>query len=266
MHPTLHDVIDLAKCAGEIVRAGYGRTHHVLHKSAIDLVTEIDHQSEAYLVASIRARFPHHSITTEEAGDIEANGIASTVKQSPHCCWYIDPLDGTVNYSHGLQLFCVSVGYAEDGKLLLGAIYDPMHDECYSAEYGRGAFLNGEPIHVADTPDLAHSLLVTGFAYDLWERDTNLDNFIYFSKRTQAVRRLGSAALDLCFVAAGRLDGYWEINIKSYDIAAGALIVREAGGIATRINGSDSILIPPNDIVAANPVLHPQLLKHLQRG
>jgi myo-inositol-1(or 4)-monophosphatase len=257
MQPTLQDVIELAKGAGDIVRAGYGRAHQVGHKGAIDLVTEVDHQSEDYLVASIRQRFPQHSIITEEAGALDGQA---------RCRWYIDPLDGTVNYSHGLQIFCVSVGYAEDGKLLLGAIYDPMHDECYAAEAGKGAFLNGEPIHVAGTPDLGHSLLVTGFAYDLWERDTNLDNFIYFSKRTQAVRRLGSAALDLCFVAAGRLDGYWEINIKSYDIAAGALIVQEAGGRATKISGSADILTSPYDIVAANPVLHGELLKHLQRG
>lgn len=256
MQPTLNFLIELAKSAGEIVRRGYGQRHVIQYKSEIDLVTEVDHQSEAHLVAAIRRAYPEHSLITEEAGSLAGQAC---------CMWYIDPLDGTVNYSHGLPFFCVSVAYAEDGQMRLGVVYDPMRDECFSAERGQGAWLNGELMHVSHTPDLAHSLLVTGFPYDMWESEANnLDNFIRFSRRSQAVRRLGSAALDLCYVAAGRLDGYWEIKIKPWDIAAGGLIVAEAGGVVTKLNGSPDYMAPPYDILATNPFVHAEMLKGLQ--
>ncbi len=256
MQPALNFVIELARGAGEIVRRGYGQQHDIQYKSAIDLVTEVDHQSEAYLVEAIRRAHPDHSLITEEAGI-----LAGQVR----CRWYVDPLDGTVNYSHGMPFFCVSVAYAEDGLVRLAAIHDPLRDECFSAERGKGAWLNGAPIHVSASADLAHSLLVTGFPYDMWESEANnLDNFIRFSRRSQAVRRLGSAALDLCYVAAGRLDGYWEIKIKAWDIAAGALIVEEAGGRVTKLDGSSDYMTPPFDILAANPYIHGEMLKGFQ--
>jgi myo-inositol-1(or 4)-monophosphatase len=248
MQPTLADLTTMARQAGEILRQGYGHEHTIHHKGAIDLVTDSDQRSEQLIISTIRNKFPEHRIITEESGTLSGD--------SEHC-WYIDPLDGTINYAHDVPLFTVSVAYAIDDQLELGAVYDPMRDECFSAERGRGAWLNNRPIKVSCASTLQDSLLVTGFPYDLWENsDQHLKYFGRFSTRSQGVRRLGSAALDLCYVAAGRLDGYWELSIKSYDIAAAALIAREAGALATRIDGSDGILKSPCNILAANPAIH----------
>jgi myo-inositol-1(or 4)-monophosphatase len=257
MRPSIEDVKNLAFQAGAIVRAGYGQNHSVTYKGAIDLVTEIDHQSEDFLVAAIRAKYPEHSIITEESGKLEG------VKNQR---WFLDPLDGTVNFSHDLPVFSVSVAYAEEGRVELGVVYDPIRDECFSAERSRGAWLNGNPIHVSATPDMQHALMATGFPYDMWENpDNNLDNFIRISKVTQGVRRLGSATLDLCYVASGRLDGYWEIRTKSWDIAAGGLIVEEAGGVVTKVNGDPQYMTWHYDVMASTPRLHPLLLSELNR-
>ncbi len=258
MKPTLQHLITWAAEAGEIVRAGYGQSHDISYKGTIDLVTETDHRSEDLLIGHIRREFPDHSILTEESGKLD--GLSSQR-------WFVDPLDGTVNYSHGLPLFGVSLAYAENGQVQLGVIYNPLHNECFSAERGQGAWLNGAPIHVTDTPDLIHSLLVTGFPYDMWERpDNNLDNFIALSRLSQGVRRLGSAAMDLCYVAAGWLDGYWEIRIKPWDIAAGALIVEEAGGVVTKLSGAPDYMQPPYDILACTPKLYESILGVLNKG
>jgi myo-inositol-1(or 4)-monophosphatase len=247
MEPALTDLITWARQAGEIVRAGYGKKHTIRYKSAVDLVTDTDHRSEDFLIDNIRRNFPDHSIITEESGDLA--GLSSRR-------WFIDPLDGTINFSHNMPLFAISLGYAVDGEVRLGVIYDPLRDECFSAERGKGAFLNDEPMHVSDTPDLIHSLLVTGFPYDMWETpNNNLDHFVNFARRCQSLRRLGSAALDLAYVATGRLDGYWEIRIKPWDIAAGTLLVEEAGGVVTKINGSREYLTPPYDVLATTPRL-----------
>ena len=258
MKPTLEHLITWAAEAGEIVRAGYGQSHDISYKGNIDLVTETDHHSEDLIISHIRREFPDHSIITEESGKLD--GLSSQR-------WFIDPLDGTVNYSHGMPLFGVSLAYTENGRVQLGVIYNPIHNECFSAERGQGAWLNGTPIHVKDTPDLIHSLLVTGFPYDMWERtDNNLDNFIALSRLTQGVRRLGSAAMDLCYVAAGWLDGYWEIRIKPWDIAAGALIVEEAGGVVTKLNGETDYMQPPYDILACTPRLYESIRGVLNKG
>lgn len=257
MKPTLEHLITWAAEAGEIVRAGYGKSHEISYKGIIDLVTETDHHSEDLLIDHIRQEFPDHSIITEESGKLA--GLSSQR-------WFVDPLDGTVNYSHGMPLCGVSLAYAENGQVQLGVIYNPILDQCFSAERGKGAWLNGAPIHVKDPPDLIHSLLVTGFPYDMWERpDNNLDNFIVLSRLSQGVRRLGSAALDLCFVAAGWLDGYWEIRIKPWDIAAGALIVEEAGGVVTKLNGEADYMQSPYDILACAPRLHGAILEVLNK-
>jgi len=258
MRPTLNDLQDLVKLAGEILRSGYGQEHQVNHKGRVDLVTEIDHLSEAALIAAIRSRFPTHHILAEESGSL-------TGGEGDDHFWYIDPLDGTVNYAHQVPLFTVSVAYAYRGQVQLGAIYDPMRDECYYGERGHGAWLNGCRLSVSHTTELVHSLLVTGFPYDTWESvENNLNHFARFTMRSQGVRRLGSAALDLCYVAAGRLDGFWEIRINSWDIAAGGLLVEEAGGIVTKIDGAPDYLSPPCSILAANPALYPQMLELLQ--
>ena len=252
MQPTLDEVIRWAKEAGALLRQGFGQHHDVRYKGLIDPVTEMDRASEALLLERIREAFPHHAIISEESGTLTGHQAHR---------WYIDPLDGTVNYAHGLPIFAVSVAYFEGDQPCLGVVYDPMRDECFYAERGKGAFLNGQPVRVSTTPDLIHALLVTGFPYDLdGSRPDNLDLFATFTRRTQGVRRLGSAALDLCYVASGRLDGYWELELAPWDLAAGVLIAREAGALITRLNGEPDVLQPPYDVLAANPYLHQQML------
>ncbi len=256
LQPALSDLENMARQAGAILRAGYGKRHDITHKGAIDLVTDTDHLSEDLLVSTIQTKFPGHHIVTEEAGI-----LAGDLEH----CWYIDPLDGTVNFAHDVPLFCVTLAYAFRGEMQLGVIYEPMRDECYTAERGKGAWMNGEAIHVSTTPDLLHSLLVTGFPYDMWSTSlNNLKYFTHFSLCSQGVRRLGSAALDLAYIAAGRLDGFWEITLRPWDIAAGGLLVREAGGVVTRMDGSPDILQSPISILAGNPVIHPLMLPIFQ--
>lgn len=262
MTPTLSEVESLARQAGGILlasfnqRPGYGHHLDVDYKSLIDPVTEVDRQSEAYLLGEIRSRYPDHRVVTEESGKIAGQDC---------CIWYIDPLDGTVNFTHGVPIFSVSIAFARDNRLELGVVYDPIQDECFSAERGRGAWLNGKPIQASRTRDLDHSLLVTGFPYDIRTNPVNnLDNYARFSLRSQGVRRLGSAALDLCYVAAGRLDGYWETVLFAYDMAAGALIAEEAGAVVTDLYGGTNYLASPQSVLAANAVIHSQMLAVLQ--
>ena len=255
--PRLLDLEILARQAGVILRASFGGRLQVQHKGAIDLVTEADRLSEAFLLGEIQRRFPGQRVVAEESGEL--NGHASQA-------WYVDPLDGTVNYAHGLPIFSVSLAYAEAGQVRLGVVYDPMRDECFSAERGCGASLNGQPLRVAEAPDLDRSLLVTGFPYDIRTNpQNNLGHYAHLALRSQAVRRLGSAALDLCYVAAGRFDGYWEIRLEAWDLAAGALIAEEAGAVVTQMDGSPDYLTPPHSIIAAHPTSHPLLLKELDQ-
>jgi myo-inositol-1(or 4)-monophosphatase len=258
MMPNLEFMETLARGAGEILRAGFGTQHRVDHKGEIDLVTEMDHRSEAYLLKEIHRRCPGHRVVAEESGD-----SGGRVKE----IWYVDPLDGTVNYAHGIPIYSVSLAFARAGTVTLAAVYDPMQDECFSAELGRGVWLNGEPIEVSDCRDLDRSLLVTGFPYDVRTNpENNLDNYAYFTLCTRGVRRLGSAALDLCYVATGRFDGFWEIRLSPWDVAAGALIAQEAGALVTDLVGGPDYLSAPQSIVAANPHLHPQILSGLKNG
>jgi myo-inositol-1(or 4)-monophosphatase len=253
---TLSQVEEIARGAGEILRAGFEREHQVTYKGAIDLVTEMDHQSEAFILAAIRRLLPGSSILTEEAGHLAGD--------EEHL-WYVDPLDGTVNYAHGVPIFSVSIGYAYRGRTTLGVVYDPLRDETFSAERGRGAWLNGRPIHVSAARELKDSLLVTGFPYDTWNSPrNNLEYFGRFARLTQGVRRLGSAALDLCYVAAGRFDGFWELGINAWDIAAAGLLAEEAGARVTSVDGSPDYLAPPQSILAAPPALHPRMLAVLR--
>jgi len=249
MHPELNSIIDWSKKAGQIIKNGFGQEHQIELKSEIDLVTEIDKQSEAYLIAEIRKRFPEHTVVGEESGTLNGHHSEST--------WYIDPLDGTSNYAHGVPIFSVSIAYAYRGKVQMGVVYDPMQNECFYAERGQGAYRNGQKLQVSAANSLIRSMLVTGFPYDVHTtRENNLDYFRNFLLKAQAVRRLGSAALDMCYVAAGRLDGYWELSLKAWDIAAGVLMVEESGGIVTKLDGTPFSLTPPYDIVVANPNIH----------
>ena len=249
--PTLEFIETLAKKAGEILRSGYGKQHEINHKGAIDLVTEIDYLSEALILQELRMAFPEHQIVSEESG----------AQHGSDCClWYIDPLDGTVNYAHNIPFFSVSIAYQEGGEIQLGAVCDPLRQECFSAERGKGVWLNGEPIHVSQQTKLDQSLLVTGFSYDIRTRkENNLDNFARLALNSQGVRRMGSAALDLCYVAAGRFDAFWELSLSTWDIAAGGLIVEQAGGVVTNAQGGPEYLASPQSIIAANPHIHPQL-------
>lgn len=257
MKPTLLDLEVLARQAGTILRASYGGRLQVSHKSLLDLVTDADHRSEAFLLDSIQHLFPGQRVVTEESSGLQ--GSSGQV-------WYIDPLDGTVNYAHGIPIFAVSIGYAEDGQMRLGVIYDPMRDECFSAERGHGATLNGQAIHVANAPDLDHSLLVTGFPYNIRSTsENNLDHYAHFALHSQGVRRLGAATIDLCYVAAGRLDGYWEVRLYAWDLAAGGLIAEEAGAVVTNLRGEPDYLRPPHSVIAANPTIHALMLQGLRR-
>lgn len=256
MNPTLPELERLAREAGAILRAGYNKEHQVNYKGVIDLVTEVDHQSEAFLLGEIQKKFPDHHIFSEETGIIQGN--------DEHI-WFVDPLDGTVNYAHHIPIFTVSIGYASHGTLMLGAVYDPMRDEMYTAERGKGAHLNGVPVHVSTATELQKSLLVTGFPYDAWNtRQDNFANFVHFGKLSQGVRRLGSAALDLCYVAAGRFDGFWEMSLKPWDVAAGGLIAGEAGAKVTNVDGEDDFMSPPQSVVAAAPGIHARILQELK--
>lgn len=250
--PSRSEIAVWARQAGDILRQRYGRQHTIGQKGRIDIVTEADHLSEDYLMGQIQTAYPGHTVITEERGAIAGQEDA---------CWYIDPLDGTINFAHGVPIFSVSIAFAAAGELVLGVVYDPMRDECFQAERGKGAWLNGEPLHVSQASVLLHSLLVTGFPYDRETMEHNLQNFVHLVRQTQGVRRLGSAALDLCYVAAGRFDGYWEMSLQPYDLAAGALIAREAGARVTDMHGGETLFRPPCSIVAANPALHEMLLQ-----
>lgn len=262
--PILNELERLARSAGEILRQGFVRRPgiedrlQVDYKGEIDPVTEIDRRSETYLLGEIKHRYPGHHIVSEESGETHGDDC---------CRWYIDPLDGTVNYAHGVPIFTVSIGYSEGGLLKLGVVYDPIQDECFSARRGEGAWLNGQPIRVSHASDLNHSLLVTGFPYDIRTNpQNNLDNYAVFALRTQGVRRLGSAALDLCYVAAGRFDGFWELRLNPWDIAAGGLIAREAGAIVTDLQGGEDFLSAPHSLIAATPGIHATILSLLSNS
>ena len=252
MRPTLEELRTLALQAGKILKDGYGKSHQVAFKGVTDLVTEVDRHSEDMLVGYIQEHYPAHAIIAEEQGVISGDDDAR---------WLIDPLDGTINYAHNLPIFCVSIAYQEKGDLQLGVVYDPMRDECFSAERSKGAWLNGMPIRVSTTSVLIHSVLATNFPNDLTNPATdNMPAYASFIQITQSIRRFGSAALDMAYVAAGRFDGYWERELCAWDVAAAALIVEEAGGVVTDLEGNRGYMKPPYAVAAANPVIHKQMM------
>jgi myo-inositol-1(or 4)-monophosphatase len=257
MRPTLSYLENLARQAGAILHAGYNKEHQVDYKGVIDPVTEVDHQSEAFLLGEVQKDFPNHHILSEETGIIQG---------TDEHIWYMDPLDGTVNYAHHIPIFCVSIAYASRGSLSLGAVYDPMRDEMFLAERGKGAYLNAQPVRVSSTTELQKSLLVTGFPYNAWNTpQDNFANFVKFGKLTQGVRRLGSAALDLCYVAAGRFDGFWEMALNPWDVAAGGLICEEAGARVTNVSGGADYISPPQSVIASTPGIYARMLDELQK-
>ncbi len=243
----------LARDAGAILRERLGQARSIEFKGVVDLVTDADRASETLIAARIRTAYPEHGIIGEE-------GIATTDRdQRPEYCWIVDPLDGTTNYAHGYPHFAVSLGLVFEGAVVAGVIYDPMRDELFAAELGGGATLNGKPLHVTTAAVLLESLLATGFSYDLQERDSQLVVWDRLHRKARGIRRDGAAALNLAYVAAGRLDGFWERPLQPWDMAAGSLLVTEAGGTISSYTGG------PFDpfgraIVATNGPLQPVLL------
>lgn len=253
---TLETAITIARRAGEILKDATGnRTADF--KGEIDLVTEYDRRSEAYIVSALHETFPDHALRAEEG---------SRANTGAEYEWLIDPLDGTTNFAHGLPIFAVSIALLHKGEPILGIVLDPSRDECFWATKGEGAFLNGKKIQASSTQPLSRSLLVTGFPYDIRTNpQNNIAQFTQFAVRAQAVRRLGSAALDLAYVACGRFEGYWEFRLNPWDMAAGVLLVREAGGLVTD-HSRQPVAMPTAGLLASNGLIHDEMLAVLREG
>jgi myo-inositol-1(or 4)-monophosphatase len=250
----LATAIEAAIRAGDVQMANFRGDMQVDKKGAIDLVTNIDVAIEREFRAMIAERFPDHVVLGEEFARTDA------AQDVPSYCWVFDPIDGTTNYAHGLPIFCCSVALEQDGVPVVAAVYDPNRRELFTAERGQGAWLNGEPLRVSSSATLIDSLLVTGFHYNI-HRDPGelMAIFTAFITRARAVRRLGSAALDLCYVAAARFDGFWELKLQPWDVAGGALIVEEAGGIVTTVNGA-AFGSRKGSVLATNGRIHDEML------
>jgi myo-inositol-1(or 4)-monophosphatase len=255
----LQVAVEAALEAGKFLKMHVGKIRHIERKGGqeTNLVTEIDKKSEQMIISKIKQHFPHHDFLGEEFG-------AADVKSEYR--WIIDPLDGTVNYTHGVPIYCVSIGLEYKGEIVLGVVYDPNMDELFTAEKGKGAWLNKKKIEVSKTKTLIESLLVTGFPYDIHEHpEPVVTHFKNFLAEGQAVRRLGSAAIDICYVAAGRFDGFWEGTIRPWDMAAGVLILTEAGGKWTDFHGFPSTVYT-EDVLTTNGLIHEQMVEVLKKG
>lgn len=242
---------DAANTAGEMICENWQQPKTIDYKGAIDLVTSVDREAERTIVALIRRNFPAHSILAEEETNVEG-------KENEYR-WIIDPLDGTTNFAHGYPQVSISIALEHSGQVILGLVYDPLRRECFRAVKGHGATLNGSPIRTSVVNELDKALLATGFPYDRREKaDFYLAFFKAFLTRCQGIRRNGSAALDLCYVACGRIDGFWELKLKPWDIAAGALIVAEAGGTLSDFSG-DEFSIWGSETMASNSIIHDEM-------
>jgi myo-inositol-1(or 4)-monophosphatase len=246
-------LLEAVKCAGEVLTQFMDTDYTVSNKEGINnLVTEADHASEKAIIGIIRRDFPGHHILSEECGDIA---------QDSEYKWIIDPIDGTVNFAHGIPICCVSIGIEKEGRMVMGAIYNPFMRELFFAEKGEGAFLNEKRIHVSTKQKVENACLVTGFPYTyLDEPNGPLDVFQRFIRKGIPVRRLGSAAIDLAWVACGRFDGFYEHKLQAWDSAAGYLLVEEAGGRVTNLKGDQYSPYQPG-IVATNGILHDSILQ-----
>jgi myo-inositol-1(or 4)-monophosphatase len=244
---------EAARRGGAVLRERFGAVRTIEYKGGIDLVTDADRASEAVVLEFLRSRFPAAAVLAEESGS--SGGERAALR------FIVDPLDGTTNYAHGLPHFAVNVAVEDEQGIAAAATYDPTRDELFLSARGEGATLNGERLRVSDAAELRRSLLVTGFPYDVHvSHELPLHLFGAFLSRARAIRRLGSAALDLAYTACGRFDGFWEMKLKPWDLAAGVLLVREAGGIATDFAGGERIL-ETGEIVAGTPAIHALLLE-----
>lgn len=252
----LSDIINISKEAGELIRSKYETNFTLEFKTnESDLVTNVDKASEKIIVDFVKKKYPTHGIITEEGG--------TTVSNSEYN-WVIDPLDGTVNFAHGFPMFAVSIGVQKNEETVAGVVYDVMHDVVYSAEIGSGAYENDKRIKVNENANLRHALLVTGFPYDVRENPDNaLGKFVALTKASRGIRRLGSAAIDFCYVAKGVFDGFWEVHLKPWDMCAGKLIVEEAGGRVTDFHG-EKINIFSKRILATNGRIHNEMISVLK--
>jgi len=250
-------VVEIVRTGGQVLRELFDKGIAIEHKGEVDLVTEADRAAEECMVGMLRNYFPGDDVLAEE-GDY--------ARRSSERCWVLDPLDGTTNFAHGFPWFAVSLGLVYGGTPVAGVIYNPYFEELYVAERGGGASLNGRPLSVSATPSLADALLATGFPYDRKRSAANnYDHFVHFQQAAQACRRPGAASLDLAAVAAGRFDGYWEMKLKPWDMAAGVVLVEEAGGRVTDFRG-DPFDLYGAEVVASNGLIHSAMLDVLARG
>ena len=255
----LNIAVEAAREAGKFLKYSVGRVKNVEMKKGEErnLVSEIDRGAEQRIITIIKRHFPSHAVLAEESG---ASDAASEYK------WIIDPLDGTTNFLHGVPIFCVTIGIEKKGELIAGVVYDPNLDELFTAEKGGGTFCNGRRLKVSQSSELINSLLVTGFPYDIdGNKNAMVNHFVNFLIAGQGIRRLGSAALDLSYVAAGRFDGFWEVSLSPWDMAAGVLFVSEAGGRVTDFTGLP-INIYQKQILATNGLIHDAMLSILQKS
>jgi myo-inositol-1(or 4)-monophosphatase len=254
----LDTAIDLARSAGDVLKHYSRKEKHVEFKGRANLVTIADKESERLIIQGIRARYPGHAILAEESGAMNATQPGEAIQ------WVIDPLDGTTNFAHQFPFYCVSIGVQQAGEIICGAVYDPFRDEMFSAARGEGAFLNGERLQVSTVDSLQLALLITGFCYNFRARlELIMSQFQAFLVEAQTVRRGGSAALDLCYIAAGRCDGFWELELHPWDTAAGRIIAEEAGARITDFRGGP-YSIYMKEILASNGHIHDAMLDVLR--
>jgi len=252
----LNFAIETAREAGQILLEKFGRKINISKKGDINLVTEADFASEKHIIEKIHTYYPKHSILAEESGDAVVIGDSKWK-------WIIDPLDGTTNYAHGYPCFCVTLALEHDGEIVVGVTFDPTRNEMFASEKGSGATLNNKTLRVSETRELKDALLVTGFPYDAREREDFARHFTGFTHKSRGIRRDGSAAIDMAYVACGRFDGFWEEGLHAWDVAAGVLLIEEAGGRVSYYDGSPfSIYQPP--ICASNHLIHAEMLEVLQ--
>ncbi|MCK4994020.1 MAG: inositol monophosphatase [Candidatus Omnitrophica bacterium] len=251
----LNGAIKAAVGAGDMIKSRVGKSQSIRYKGEINIVTETDIKAEKLIVRTLKKEFSQYGFLTEE----------SSCKTTKGDRWIIDPLDGTTNFARGFPFFCVSIALEKEGQIIAGVVYDPMHQELFTAIKGKGAYLNKKKIRVSTVKKLNKAFLATGFAYDFKDKkDNNIDNFTKFLMASMAVRRAGAAAIDLCYVACGRFDGFWEMGLQPWDTAAATLIVQEAGGIVTQFDGSPFSNYKKN-ILASNDSIHKQMQTTLKR-
>ncbi|MFO7866121.1 MAG: inositol monophosphatase family protein [Candidatus Aminicenantes bacterium] len=254
---TLEAAIETARKAGNLLNRRRGKKRKISYKGAVDLITDVDKESQSLIAGHLQRIFPSHDVLAEEE---------LTSEKGSEFLWLVDPLDGTTNYAHGFPVFCISIALEHRGEIVTGVVYDPARDEMFSARKGKGAALNGKALAVSKEGRLGRSLIATGFPYDIRESEVNnLDHFARMAVRAQAIRRCGSAALDLCYTACGRFDGFWEMKLAPWDMAAGALIVSEAGGRITDFAGNP-FRHDGSEILATNGLVHEQMISVLKQG